>query len=76
MSEYKGIKGFQVQTRTEDPVPFAQELANNPYQGVWSSGCSLNTGRYLLAGDVQDIPTTFAVGGTTTTSTAVSCLAF
>ena len=26
MSEYKGIKGFQVQTRTEDPVPYAQAL--------------------------------------------------
>ena len=25
MSEYKGIKGFQVQTRTEE-VPFAQAL--------------------------------------------------
>ena len=31
MSEYKGIKGFQVQTRTEDPVPYAQALADNPY---------------------------------------------
>ena len=45
MSEYKGIKGFQVQTRTEDPVPFAQALADNPYAGVWSSGGSLNTAR-------------------------------
>ena len=71
MSNHKGIKGFQVQTRTEDPVPFAQEVANNPYQGVWSSGGSLNTGRYLLAGDGQAIPTTFAVGGTTSTYTAV-----
>jgi len=39
--------------------------------GTWSSGGSLNTGRYLLAGDGQAIPTTFAVGGTTTTYTAV-----
>ena len=39
--------------------------------GTWSSGGSLNTGRYLLAGDGQSIPTTFAVGGTTTTYTAV-----
>ena len=36
MSEYKGIKGFQVQTRTDDPVPYAQALADNPYAGVWS----------------------------------------
>jgi hypothetical protein len=45
MSEYKGIKGFQVQTRTEDPAPFAQALADNPYAGSWSSGGSLNTAR-------------------------------
>ena len=43
MSEYKGIKGFQVQTRSTDPVPFAQEIANNPYAGVWGSGGDLNT---------------------------------
>ena len=46
MSEYKGIKGFQVQTRTEDPTPFAQAIANNPYAGAWGSGGSLNTARY------------------------------
>ena len=45
MSEYKGIKGFQVQTRTSDPVPYAQALADNPYAGAWGSGGSLNTGR-------------------------------
>ena len=45
MSNYKGIKGFQVQTRTEDPVPYAQALADNPYAGSWSSGGSMNTGR-------------------------------
>ena len=28
MSEYKGIKGFQVQTRSEDPTPYAQALAD------------------------------------------------
>ena len=45
MSEYKGIKGFQVTTRTEDPTPFAQALANNPYAGSWASGGNLNTAR-------------------------------
>ena len=50
MSEYKGIKGFQVQTRTEDPVPYAQALADNPYAGTWSSGGSLNTARDSLTG--------------------------
>ena len=50
MSEYKGIKGFQVQTRTEDPTPYAQALADNPYGGVWSSGGNLNTARRSYAG--------------------------
>ena len=45
MSEYKGIKGFQVQTRSEDPTPYAQALADNPYAGTWSSGGNLNTAR-------------------------------
>ena len=50
MSEYKGIKGFQVQTRTEDPVPFAQQLADNPYAGSWASAASMNTARLRLGG--------------------------
>jgi len=41
MSEYKGIKGFQVQTRTSDPVPYAQALTDNPYAGTWGSGGAL-----------------------------------
>jgi len=49
MAEYKEIKGFQVQTRSSDPVPFAQELADNPYAGTWSSGANANTGRSEVA---------------------------
>jgi hypothetical protein len=49
MSEYKGIKGFQVQTRTEDPTPYAQALADNPYAGAWSSVASMNTATDNLA---------------------------
>ena len=45
MSEYKGIKGFQVTTRTEDPTPFAQAIENNPYSGSWSSGGNTNSTR-------------------------------
>ena len=48
MSEYKGIKGFQVQTRTEDPVPYAQALADNPYAGSWGAGGNLNNARFLF----------------------------
>ena len=47
MSEYKGIKGFQVQTRTEDPAPFAQALADNPYAGAWGSGGDMNSAKRL-----------------------------
>ena len=50
MSEYKGIKGFQVTTRTEDPAPFAQALADNPYGGSWASAASMNTARLRLGG--------------------------
>ena len=50
MSEYKGIKGFQVQTRTEDPTPYAQALADNPYAGSWSSGGDLNVAKRQAAG--------------------------
>ena len=50
MAGYKEIKGFQVQTRSEDPVPFAQEIENNPYQGSWSSGGTANTARNNLFG--------------------------
>ena len=62
MSEYKGIKGFQVQTRSEDPVPFAQAIADNPYAGAWGSGGSLNTARQLLAG-AGTVSAGLAVGG-------------
>ena len=50
MSEYKGIKGFQVTTRTEDPVPFAQAIADNPYAGAWASGGNLNTAKQNTGG--------------------------
>ena len=62
MSEYKGIKGFQVQTRTEDPSPTEAQTGDFYYNsttgqfktintggapiGAWSSGGALNTGRY------------------------------
>jgi hypothetical protein len=49
MSEYKGIKGFQVTTRTEDPVPYAQALADNPYGGSWASSTNVNSARRSFA---------------------------
>ena len=49
MSEYKGIKGFQVQTRSSDPVPYAQALADNPYGGAWASSGNVNLARGWMA---------------------------
>ena len=59
MSEYKGIKGFQVQTRTEDPSPTEVQTGDFYYNsttglfktinsggapiGAWASGADTNT---------------------------------
>ena len=66
MAEYKGIKGFQVQTRTEDPSPTEAQTGDFYYNsgsgqfrvineggapiGTWASGGALNTARGELAG--------------------------
>ena len=48
MASYKDIQGFNIQNLSSDPVPFAQEKANNPYQGTWASGGTMNTARNSL----------------------------
>tara|TARA_R100001509_G_scaffold120077_1_gene74363 strand:+ start:132 stop:1124 length:993 start_codon:yes stop_codon:yes gene_type:complete len=61
MAEYKGIKGFQVQTRTEDPSPTEAQVGDFYYVsstgqfktisgggasiGTWASGGNLNQAR-------------------------------
>ena len=50
MANYKEIKGFFVQTRSSDPVPFAQEKINQPYAGSWSSGGDMNQARSAMLG--------------------------
>ena len=61
MAEYKGIKGFQVQTRSEDPSPTEAQTGDFYYNsttgqfkniisggaplGSWASGGNLNTAR-------------------------------
>jgi hypothetical protein len=61
MSEYKGIKGFQVQTRSEDPSPTEVQTGDFYYNsstgqfktvntggaplGTWSSGGNMNQAR-------------------------------
>ena len=65
MAGYKGIKGFQVQTRSEDPSPTEAQTGDFYYNsstgqfkvineggapiGTWASG-ALNSARYALAG--------------------------
>ena len=46
----KETTGISVLSLSADPVPYAQEIANNPYAGAWSSGGNLNSGRYDLRG--------------------------
>jgi hypothetical protein len=64
MAGYKEIKGFQVQTRSEDPTPYAQALEDNPYVGAWSSGGAMNTARYGATVGTSGIQTAaIAAGG-------------
>ena len=48
----KELSGFNVQNKSSDPVPYAQELVNNPYVGSWSSGGSLNRDVLYIGGTV------------------------
>ena len=50
MANLKEIQGFSIQNLTEDPSPYAQALADNPYGGTWASGSDLSTAREALAG--------------------------
>ena len=63
MSEYKGIKGFQVQTRETDPSdPIIgdfyynssegkfKNIASGAGSGTWASGGNLNTAGYRIQG--------------------------
>ena len=86
MAEYKGIKGFQVQTRTEDPGPTEVQPGDFYYNsttgqfktvnsggapiGTWSSGGNLNTARSYLAGFGSQTSAIAATGLVTTISTA------
>ena len=44
MSEYKGIKGFQVQTRTEDPSPTEAQAGDFYYNSTTGQFKTVNTG--------------------------------
>ena len=51
MANYKEIQGFPIQNLTTDPKPYAQALADNPYQGTWASGGNMNHARKRNPGD-------------------------
>ena len=78
MSDYKGIKGFQVQTRIQDPEnPIIgdffysssagkfKNVANGSGSGVWASGGSMNTARYRMQGGMGTYAAAVAVAGAT-----------
>jgi len=48
--QYQDRKGFDIQNRTSDPLPYAQALINNPYVGAWGSGTNMNSARFLSGG--------------------------
>jgi hypothetical protein len=62
MAEYKGIKGFKVQTVSTDPA--ASIIAT----GTWSSGGNMNTGRTAGAGSGTQTASIFAGGTPPTTA--------
>ena len=78
MSEYKGIKGFQVQTRTEDPTngvagDFYYNSTTGQFKtlsagvGTWASGTSIPQNRSLYAtSGTRD--TTYIFGGSPQTN--------
>ena len=85
MSEYKGIKGFQVQTRTEDPGPTEAQAGDFYYNsstgqfktineggvsiGTWASGGNLNDARSQIGG-VGTQTAAICIGGNTPPETA------
>ena len=87
MAEYKGIKGFQVQTRLEDPGPtevqpgdfyynsstgqFKTITAGGAPIGTWLSGGNMNTARSYLGGFGSQTSAIAASGLTTTRVTNV-----
>ena len=87
MSEYKGIKGFQVQTRTEDPSPTEAQTGDFYYNsstgqfkaigiggaplGSWSSAPNINTARVQINSFGTQTAQILAGGYTTALSNVV-----
>jgi len=81
MSEYKGIKGFQVQTRETDPTPTEIQTGDFYYNsttgqfktvntggapiGTWASGGELNNTRWVVSGFAGTQTANILMGGYT-----------
>jgi len=63
--QYQDRGGFSVQNRSEDPLPYAKALEDNPYGGVWASGGDLNTARYRMVGGMGTQTAGYVVAGAT-----------
>ena len=71
MANYKEIKGFNIQSKSADPVPFAQAKTESPWAGSWASGGDMNTARgAMLGGGSQD--SNVQAGGVTPSYTDAS----
>jgi len=74
MANLKTFSGFPIQNLTSDPTPYAQAIADNPYQGTWASGGNMNTARKRNPGAGTQTSSVVAGGddgGTTPTFTDV-----
>ena len=74
MAEYKGIKGFKVQSLGSDPTNNSGEIWYNTatnllkytnYVGAWSSGTAVNTGRASGVGGAGTMTSALIFGGNT-----------
>ena len=45
MANYKEIQGYNIQSKSTDPYPFAQAKTDQPWGGTWAAGNNLNTAR-------------------------------
>ncbi len=59
----KEMSGFPIQNLTADPVPYAQEISNNPYGGVWSSGGTRNEQAGAIGGTIIGTQTAAVAAG-------------
>jgi len=85
MANYKGIKGYKVQSRASDPTANEGQIWYNTTSsalkydtvnaGAWSSGGNMSTGRQTCAGAGQSSSAGLVMGGTAPPSPAIMATA-